>query len=73
MDKEIEINYILSILRIKRKRFYKLLNRYKRETSNYRINPKIKTSIIQELIISRIRLHKFTKCKTETKEENLIL
>jgi len=70
------------MLRIKRSRFFELLSRYtkdpdnfsiqyKKETSNYRINPKIETSIIQELIIFRVRLHKFTKCKTKTEEENV--
>jgi len=30
VDKEIKINYILSILGIKRRRFFELLNRYKK-------------------------------------------
>ena len=30
VDKEIKINYILSILRIKRRRFFELLARYKK-------------------------------------------
>jgi len=30
VDKEIKINYILQILRIKRRRFFKLLARYKK-------------------------------------------
>lgn len=30
VDKEIKINYILSILGIKRSRFFELLNRYKK-------------------------------------------
>lgn len=58
--KEIKLNYILQILRIKRSRFFELLTRYrkdpdnfsiqcKRNTSNYRINPAIEANIIQEL------------------------
>jgi len=49
--KEIQLNYILQMLRIKRSRFFELLTRYrkdpdsffqyKRNTSNYRINPVI--------------------------------
>jgi len=30
VDKEIKINYILQMLRIKRRRFFELLNRYKK-------------------------------------------
>jgi hypothetical protein len=62
--KEIKLNYILQILRIKRSRFFELLTRYrkdpdnfsiqyKRETSNYRIDPKIETNIIRELMIEK--------------------
>ncbi len=58
--KEIKLNYILQILRIKRSRFFELLTRYrkdpdnfsiryKRNTSNYKINPEIEANIIQEL------------------------
>jgi hypothetical protein len=60
VDKEIKINYILSILGIKRRRFFKLLAKYKkdpdnfsipykRDTSNYWINPEIETNIVKEL------------------------
>jgi len=58
--KEIKLNYILQILKIKRSRFFELLTRYrkdpdnfsiqyKRNTSNYRINREIEANIIKEL------------------------
>lgn len=64
IDKEIKINYILQILRIKRSRFFELLTRYrkdpdnfsiqyKRNTSNYKINREIEANIIQELKIEK--------------------
>jgi len=37
MDKKIKINYILSILGIKRRRFFELLNRYKKAPDNFSI------------------------------------
>ena len=60
MDKEIKINYILSILGIKRSRCFELLNRYKkdpdnfsiqynRKTINRKIDKAIETNIIKEL------------------------
>ena len=60
LDKKIKINYILQILKIKRSRFFELLAKYrkdpdnfsiqyKRNTSNYKINPEVETNIIQEL------------------------
>jgi len=60
VDKEIKINYILQILGIKRRRFFELLNRYKKDPDNFSIqyNPKtinrkidqaIETNIIKEL------------------------
>ena len=60
MDKEIKINYILSILGIKRRRFFELLTRYKkdpdnfsiqynRKTINRKIDQAIETNIIKEL------------------------
>jgi len=60
VDNEIKINYILSTLGIKRSRFFKLLNRYKkdpdnfsiqynRKTINRKINKTIETNIIKEL------------------------
>jgi len=60
VDKEIKINYILSILGIKRSRFFELLNRYKkdpdnfsiqynRKTINRKIDQAIETNIIKEL------------------------
>jgi len=62
--KEIKLNYILQILRIKRSRFFELLTRYrknpdkfsiqyKRNTSNYRIDREIEANIIQELEIEK--------------------
>ena len=62
--KEIKINYILQMLKIKRRRFFELLSKYqkdpnnfsiqyKRNTSNYRINPEIEANIIQELEIEK--------------------
>jgi len=58
--KEIKLNYILQILKIKRSRFFELLTRYrnnpdnfsihyKRNTSNYRIDREIEANIIKEL------------------------
>jgi len=60
VDKEIKINYILSILGIKRRRFFELLARYKkdpdnfsiqynRKTINRKIDQAIETNIIKEL------------------------
>ena len=60
VDKKIKINYILSILGIKRRRFFELLNRYKkdpdnfsiqynRKTINRKIDKAIETNIIKEL------------------------
>jgi len=62
--KEIQLNYILQILSIKRSRFFELLTRYrkdpdnfsiqyKRNSSNYRINREIEANIIQELKIEK--------------------
>ena len=64
MDKEIKINYILSILGIKRSRFFELLSRYKkdpdnfsiqynRKTINRKIDQAIEANIIQELKIEK--------------------
>ena len=64
LDKKIKINYILQILKIRRREFFELLSKYrkdpdnfsiqyKRETSNYRINPEIEVNIIRELIIEK--------------------
>ena len=60
MDKEIKINYILQILGIKRRRFFKLLTRYKKDPDNFsihynrkiinrKIDKAIETNIIKEL------------------------
>jgi len=60
LKKEIKLNYILQILKIKRSRFFELLTRYrkdpdnfsihyKRNTSNYRIDREIEANIIKEL------------------------
>jgi hypothetical protein len=64
LDKEIKINYILQMLKIKRRRFFELLAKYrkdpdnfsiqyKRNTSNYRIDREIEANIIQELKIEK--------------------
>jgi len=64
VDKEIKINYILSILGIKRRRFFELLARYKkdpdnfsiqynRKTINRKIDKAIETNIIKELNIEK--------------------
>ena len=60
VDKKIKINYILSILGIKRRRFFKLLNKYKKDPNNFsiqynrktinrKIDQAIETNIIKEL------------------------
>ena len=62
--KEIRLNYILQMLKIKRSRFFELLAKYrkeldnfsiqyKRNTSNYRIDREIEANIIQELKIEK--------------------
>ncbi|MBA7546943.1 hypothetical protein ES705_39344 [subsurface metagenome] len=62
--KEIKLNYILQILRIKRSRFFELLTgyrkdpdnfsiQYRRNISNYRIDREIEANIIQELKIEK--------------------
>src|SRR5665648_1253278 len=64
VDKKIKINYILQILGIKRRRFFKLLARYKkdpdnfsiqykRKTINRKINPDIEKNIVKELKIEK--------------------
>jgi len=64
VDKEIKINYILSILGIKKRRFFELLARYKkdpdnfsiqynRKTINRKIDKAIETNIIKELKIEK--------------------
>ena len=64
LDKEIKISYILQILKIKRRRFFELLAKYrkdpdsfsiqyKRNTSNYKIDREIEANIIQELKIEK--------------------
>ena len=64
IDKKNKINDILSILGIKRRRFFELLAKYqkdpdnfsiqyKRNSSNYWINPEIETNIIKELNIEK--------------------
>jgi len=64
VDKEIKINYILSILGIKRSRFFELLSRYKkdpdnfsiqynRKTINRKINQAVETNSIKEIKIEK--------------------
>ena len=43
MDKEIKINYILQIIGIKKRRFFKLLARYKKDPDNFSIQHNRKT------------------------------
>jgi hypothetical protein len=43
VDKKIKINYILQILGIKRRRFFKLLSRYKKDPDNFSIHYNRKT------------------------------
>lgn len=47
-DKEIKINYIFLILGIKRCRFFKLLNGYKKDTNNFL------SRIAEERLIERL-------------------
>jgi len=60
LDKKIKINYILQMLKIKRRRFFLLLAKYRkdpdsfsiqyeRKTINRKINKTIETNIIKEL------------------------
>jgi hypothetical protein len=37
VEKKIKINYVLSILRIKRRRFFELLDGYKKDPNNFSI------------------------------------
>jgi len=64
VDKEIKIDYILQMLRIKRRRFFLLLAKYRndpdnfsiqyeRKTINRKIDPDIETNIIKELRIEK--------------------
>ncbi len=42
-DKEIKINYILSIIGTKRSRFFELLDEYKKDPNNFSIQKKRRT------------------------------
>ena len=64
LDKEIKINYILQMLKIKRRRFFELLAKYRkdpdsfsiqyeRKTINRKIDPDIEKNIIKELRIEK--------------------
>ncbi len=64
LDKEIKISYILQMLKIKRRRFFKLLAKYRkdpdsfsiqyeRKTINRKINPDIEKNIVKELKIEK--------------------
>ncbi|MBA7542221.1 hypothetical protein ES705_34540 [subsurface metagenome] len=64
LDKKIKINYILQMLKIKRRRFFELLAKYRkdpdsfsiqyeRKTINRKIDPDIERNIIQELKIEK--------------------
>jgi len=78
VDKEIKINYILQILGIKRRRFFELLAKYRkdpdsfsiqyeRKTINRKIDPDIERNIIQELKNPRTKDRKrFNQSKRST-------
>ena len=64
LDKEIKMNYILQMLRIKRSRFFELLAKYRkdpdnfsiqyeRKTINRKINPDIEKNIVKELMVEK--------------------
>jgi len=64
LDKEIKMNYILQMLKIKRSRFFELLAKYrkdpdnlsiqyKRNISNYRIDREVEVNIVKELKIEK--------------------
>ena len=64
LDKKIKLDYILQMLRIKRRRFFELLAKYRkdpdsfsiqyeRKTINRKINPDIEKNIIKELKIEK--------------------
>jgi len=64
VDKEIKINYILQMLKIKRRRFFELLAKYRkdpdsfsiqyeRKTINRKIDPDIERNIVKELKIEK--------------------
>lgn len=64
LEKEIKIDYVLTILGIKRSRFFELLKsyrsnpdnfsiQYKRDTSNHKIDQAIEANIIKELKVER--------------------
>jgi hypothetical protein len=64
VDKEIKINHILQMLRIKRRRFFELLAKYRkdpdnfsiqyeRKTINRKIDPNIEKNIVKELKIEK--------------------
>jgi len=62
--KEIKINYILQMLKIKRSRFFELLTRYRKDPDNFsiqyerrtinrKIDPDIQRNIVKELKIEK--------------------
>ena len=64
LDKKIKINYILQMLKIKRRRFFELLAKYRkdpdsfsiqyeRKTIHQKINPNIKKNIVKTLEIEK--------------------
>jgi len=64
VDKEIKINYILQMLKIKRRRFFELLAKYRkdpdnfsiqyeRKTINRKIDQAIEANIVKELKIEK--------------------
>ena len=64
LKKEIKLNYILTILRIKRSRFFELLTKYRKDPNNFsiqydrrtinrKVDPEIEKNIVQELKTER--------------------
>jgi hypothetical protein len=64
LDKKIKINYILQMLRIKRRRFFELLAKYRKDPDNFsiqyvkktinrKIDPDIERNIVKELKIEK--------------------
>ena len=64
LDKKIKLDYILQMLKIKRRRFFELLAKYRkdpdsfsiqyeRKTINRKINPDIEKNIVKELKIEK--------------------
>ena len=64
LDKKIKLDYILQMLRIKRRRFFELLAKYRKDPDNFsiqyekrtinrKIDPNIERNIVKELKIKK--------------------